>query len=148
MVEAYEAWASALLEELFPWSEDPGEVYLAIDAERLRTIGRQVNESGDPLESFNRAVREQVVVQGKFQIERITSDRKRPFQQLPFLALCVLAAGEMRTSNELRHIASTNYYARLNEMLGLEAKGKHPSLKGPEIENEWYLLQERLRSQG
>lgn len=146
-MSTYEHWNNALLDELFPWTADPGNVYLTVDEDVLGIVAGQLNIVGDPVEQFIKTVRDHVVVDGKFCSEQLAPTNDQPVPQISFLALCVLAAGAMRTSYETRHIASTNYYARLNEMLMLESVGKHRSLNSEEIESQWYLLQEVLRDQ-
>src|SRR6201999_3549553 len=65
--------------------------------------------------------------------------------QVAFLALTVLAASRMDVGGPNNDgVASTNYYARLNELLGLDASGAPLGWSNSAFERLWTDLKHRI----
>lgn len=118
----YEQWNRAIISYFF---EDcnPGEiVFLQIDDETLSEIAELSDFNiENPADSLKQAVRHQFICDGS-RVDLWNSVPKSFWEnplcqeppQVAFLALTVLAASRMDTTDSVSH---TNYYARLNELL-------------------------------
>lgn len=137
----YEQWNQALISYFFEECE-PGEiVFLQANDDTLDEIAVQ-----DASEGLITAVRNEVVKAGD-RINLWSIDPTNPwisFQsteppQVAFLALTVLAASRMESSDSVSH---TNYYLRLNELLfGKSNQGIPKGIKRQDFEKLWKHLQ-------
>lgn len=95
-------------------------VYLSVDDEVLERIGQNFNQEfkkGNWGEDFRRAVREEVVAQGRVNLGKLQGRNSDSLPQgVAFLGAMVLAANEMADEEE---ISEDNYFKRLRAVLGL-----------------------------
>ena len=146
----YEQWNKAIISYFFEECE-PGEiVFLQTNAEILSEIAELSDfDVVDAAESLKGAVRKKIVTAwGKINVSQIEPpisanlqtdflDKEPP--QVAFLALTVLAASMMETSEEILH---TNYYTPLNQLLFDEQwKGCPKGIHLLQIELFWKHLQ-------
>ena len=138
---SYEAWNQALADFFYKPSNAGRPVYLQVDGDNLRAIGRSVGVTPDRAEhSFERAVQAKLNPGSKVNPfaellwqtsrwrRRVRSDCGSPPPFLGLLGACVLAASRMSSDPE-RGIASNDYYQRLRSTLGLDLseRGQPPS---------------------
>ena len=123
----YEQWNKAIISYFFEDHEDPGEiVFLQTNAETLSEIADAKLSNlniVDAAASLTEVVKKKVVFGDSVKLSPINppipgnlwaefSEREPP--QSAFLALMVLAASMMETSEDVLH---TNYYVPLNQLL-------------------------------
>ena len=118
----YEQWNQAIISYVFEEC-NPGEVvFLQTDDETLSEIADRSNFSiENPADSLKQAVRDKFICDHN-QVDLWNSVPKnfwgnslnQEAPQVAFLALTVLAASRMDSTDSVSH---TNYYARLNELL-------------------------------
>jgi hypothetical protein len=145
----YGEWGKALYENLFPSGEGSSPVYLQLDDERLAEIAAVSNL---PLfvegaaDDLTTAVRGRCIQGGRLDFAGlITSSVAEAPLQIPLLGLCVLAASRMESEGGgSDFIASTNYYARLNELLAFDGMGSPPGWSNYLFELAWLDLKKRL----
>ena len=142
----YEQWNGAIISHLFDHRE-PGEVvFLQTNSETLVEIAEQCEfRVENAAESLTAAIRHKVLVYGNIALWRIRpSDLQEPYpeaepSQVAFLALTVLAASLMESSDKVFH---TNYYARLNQLLfGKTHSGRPKGLEYRQFEDYWLHVQ-------
>jgi hypothetical protein len=135
----YEKWNKVLSGFFFPAEASHQPVYLQVDKDSLGELGPPAGVAPEQAEaSFVRAVRSKVSVGGANPFVKflwMDSWRKRvrvdPAAPPPFvglLGLCVFAASKM-ANDPGAGITGANYYARLNELLGLDHRGMPPSFE-------------------
>ena len=118
----YEQWNQAIISYFFEEC-NPGEiVFLQTDDETLAEIAELSNFNiENPADSLKQAVRGKFICNGSRvnlwdsvpeSFWKIRLPQEAP--QVAFLALSVLAASQMSSTDSISH---TNYYARLNELL-------------------------------
>lgn len=133
----YEQWNRVLSAFFFPAEASNQPVYLQVDKDTLEELGPRAGANPEQAEtSFVQAVRSKVSAGGTNPFVRflwLDGWRRRvrtdPSASPPFiglLGLCVFAASKMANDPEAG-ITGANYYARLNEMLGLGLRGMPPS---------------------
>ena len=143
----YEEWNQAIISYFFE-DREPGEiVFLQTDDKTLSEIAELSDcNVQDASESLTLAVRGEVVQAGRrvnlWSINPTNSwanfQKKKP-PQVAFLALTVLAASRMESSDSASH---TNYYIQLNKLLFNESiQGIPKGIKRTEFENFWKHLQ-------
>lgn len=122
----YDRWVDAVAEVVFPVSDSAGPVYLDLDEDVLEAIGESAKHDGSARDGLRNAVRDLTVEAGTFSLSRLwraqvewrrAEDPDRPPPSLPFLALTVLAAEDMGSSDDGH--ARNSYYPRLCGLLGL-----------------------------
>ncbi|MGE3232610.1 MAG: hypothetical protein AB7O78_02635 [Thermoleophilia bacterium] len=123
----YAEWNQALADRFFPPGLAGAPVYLAVSEDVLRDTA-----GANAVDEFTHVVRERYLSAYDGLLgRRLREDlrwRHGPGPVPPYLGLlglCVLAASEMATDAG-RGIWSSNYYARLNPLLGLKADGGAP----------------------
>ena len=117
----YKQWNKAIISYFFENCE-PGEiVFLHTTPETLPEIAKHAGfDVDDAEESLKEAVRNKLISSNRVRLTRIDPDlffnrtSENEPTQVAFLALCVLAASNMGTSEEVFH---TNYYVPLNQLL-------------------------------
>lgn len=132
----YQDWNDAFAAYFFRAEYSGRPVYLQVDSETLREVGGFLGiPAGQAEDAFLAAIRFRVDFRKAHPFAIIESETRkwrksanRASQLPPFIALlgaCVLAASRMQR-DEARGIASTNYYERLNEILGSPREGRPP----------------------
>lgn len=128
----YREWNQALV-FYFTNSLPRGKrVYLSVDNEILEQIGQKFNqkiEDSNWSDDFRRAVREEVVTQGRVNLAKLQGRNLDGLPQgVAFLGAMVLAASEMVDEEE---ISEENYFKRLKAVLGLPTSenGRPPGMK-------------------
>ena len=116
----YREWNQALI-FYFTTSLPRGKrVYLSVDNEILEQIGQKFNqkiEDSNWSNDFRRAVREEVVAQGRVNLAKLQGRNLDGLPQgVAFLGAMVLAANDMADEEE---ISDDNYFKRLRAVLGL-----------------------------
>lgn len=145
----YFEWNEVLFEALFEPEKERAPVYLSVDDDVLGEIADDQNirlDCSDASEDLAAAVRSLCAREGNLDLGSLSlSSPEETPPQLAFLALCVLAASRMEPSvDESTIIASTNYYARLGELLDLTAGWSPNSFENRWIEVLWLELKARL----
>lgn len=141
----YPQWNSALVDRFYPLSAADLPAYLDVNEGSLEDIG-----GPNACDELARAVRGKYLKQGFFDMSVLSRDlewRRYGHDKPPYvglLGLCVLAASQMSASADLG-IAATNYYARLNRLLGRQELGGRPPGFGV-LRNLWQDLDAWLRS--
>ena len=147
----YAQWNEAIFHYCFPITEEDSPVYLSVDDDVLSEIALTFElecECASASEDFLTAVRDTVVLDSA--VETAPINQCNEGIGLPphvaFLALLVLAAARRAVSEigDLR-VRSTNYYVRLNQLLGLEGARKPSGLNNLEVERLWFSLREFLQ---
>ena len=143
----YEQWNQAIISYFFEDREPDEIVFLQTDDKTLSEIAELSDFNvQDAPESLTLAVRDKVVQAGcRVNLWSIDStnlftnfQHKKP-PQVAFLALTVLAASRMESSDSASH---TNYYIQLNKLLFNESiQGIPNGIKRTEFENFWKHLQ-------
>jgi hypothetical protein len=144
----YPDWNHALASHFFNVERAARPVYLQADAETLQVVGVSFGVEPDQAEdAFLVAVRSRVDFRSSHPFAFVAGETRRwraspnrAMEEPPFIALlaaCVLAASQMERDDQ-RHIASTNYYARLNAILGSGRDGQPPDFD--EITEYWDAL--------
>ena len=141
----YEQWNKAIISYIFE-DREPGEkVFLHTTSDTLPEIAEQAGfDVADAVEGLietvrNSVVRKIVVPTDEIWLRSISPAEKDP-PHVAFLALCVLAASRMETSDD---IFQTNYYVQLNKLLfGKLNKGKPKGLKYEDWEEFWIYLKD------
>ncbi|HVW30396.1 MAG TPA: hypothetical protein VHC69_33795 [Polyangiaceae bacterium] len=144
---AYRQWNEVLAEELFPRGRAGIPVRLAVHDGLLNECGARHGLGGR--DEFVRAVLGIATAPERIfmcleSLAELWSENGRSGAPpvIAGLAFAVLAAGEMDSDANARQ---TNYYIRLNALMGVENRGKPDRFEGtPEL---WRLLQEWLRSE-
>ncbi len=141
----YEQWNKAIISYFFE-DREPGEkVFLHTTSDTLPEIAKHAGfDVDDPEESLKEVVRKKVVLNRVIPTDEIWLRRISPAEKDPphvaFLALCVLAASRMETSEEA---FNTNYYIQLNKLLfNKPNKGKPKGLKTKGWEEFWIYLKD------
>lgn len=135
----YEQWNIAISGYFFSTSGAGQPAYLQVDGDTLREVGPRAGASPEQAEeSFVRAVRSKVSRGGANPFvwflwledwrKQLRTEPATPPPFVGLLGLCALAASRMAADPEAR-IAAGNYYARLNELLGLSRTGRPPSFE-------------------
>jgi len=129
----YEEWNRALAQFFYNPVSTGRPAYLQLDSDTLRDIGPYAGVRPAQAEvSFVEAVRSQLRTEQRDPFVQFLRGRRSWRRQLeqdpttppPFLGLlgaCVLAASRM-CSDPSRGVRSSNYYVRLNELLGLDIR--------------------------
>ena len=145
----YDEWNKAIISYFFENCE-PGEiVFLHTTPETLPEIAEHASfDVVDAEKSLIDTVRKKVVLKNKviptdeIWLRRISPSEKEP-PHVAFLALCVLAANNMGTSEEAFH---TNYYVPLNLLLfDKPNEGKPKGLKYRDWEENWIYLKDWVK---
>lgn len=152
----YEQWNKAIIKHIFE-ACDPGEtVFLNTTSETLREIAEQEGFDVDAVESLKEAVRKKVVVKKNGYPNKVclavidpkcfvnkTPENEPP--QVAFLALTVLAASRMESSEGASH---TNYYVQLNKLLfDKSIIGKPKGIKYEDWEDFWLHFRGWVKSE-
>lgn len=135
----YEEWNAAISGFFFPATAAGKPGYLQVDGDTLREVGPRAGVGPEHAEgSFIRAVRSRVSRGGTNPFARflwlenwraqVRVDPSVPPPFLGLMGLCVLAASRMAADPEAG-ITAGNYYARLNDLLGLDSRGMPPSFE-------------------
>ena len=147
----YEQWNKAIISYFFEDCEPGQIVFLQTTAEMLSEVADvELSDFNvvDAAESLTEVVREKVVLHDSVDLWTVNppisgdlwaefSEREPP--QIAFLALMVLAASMMETSDDVLH---TNYYVPLNQLLfGEQRKGCPNGIHLWQIEKFWKHLQ-------
>ncbi|MEH2229772.1 MAG: hypothetical protein V7K71_09015 [Nostoc sp.] len=116
----YREWNQALVFYFTTGLPRGKRVYLSVDNEILEQIGQKFNqkiENSNWSDDFRRAVREEVVAQGRVNLAKLQGRNSDGLPQgVAFLGAMVLAANEMVDEEE---ISEENYFKRLKAVLGL-----------------------------
>lgn len=116
----YREWNQALIFYFTTGLPRGKRVYLSVDNEILEQIGQKFNqkiENSNWSDDFRRAVREEVVAQGRVNLAKLQGRNSDGLPQgVAFLGAMVLAANEMVDEEE---ISEENYFKRLKAVLGL-----------------------------
>lgn len=132
--EVYLQWNDAVVEVIYPASDDGQPAYMDMEVAELRAIAQKAGYVGeDPREALAAAVRAVTVnSNGNFSLEHLdvrtkmwSSSKRKRLEAPPclaFLTVTVLAAEDMGTADD--DIAGHAYYARLAKLLG-HAKHDH-----------------------
>ena len=116
----YREWNQALIFYFTTGLPRGKRVYLSVDNEILEQIGQKFNqkiEDSNWSDDFHRAVREEVVAQGRVNLGKLQGRNLDGLPQgVAFLGAMVLAANEMVDEEE---ISQENYFKRLRAVLGL-----------------------------
>ena len=148
----YEQWNKAIISHFFEESELGEIVFFQTDANTLLEIAEKfkfdVADADEAADSLTKAVRKKIVRHNSVSLctvnPPISGDlwaefSKREPPQGAFLALMVLAASMMETSEDVLH---TNYYVPLNQLLfGEQRKGCPEGIYLWQIEKFWKHLQ-------
>ncbi len=144
----YDEWNKAIISYFFENCE-PGEiVFLHTTPETLPEIAEHAGfDVDDAEESLKKAVRKKVVPKNVTSTDEIWLRRISPAEKEPpyvaFLALCVLAASNMETTEKAFH---TNYYVPLNILLfDKPNEGRPKGLKYRDWEENWIYLQDWVK---
>ena len=141
----YEQWNKAIISYFFDNREHDEIVFLHTTPDTLPEIAKHAGFNvDDPEESLKEAVRKKVVINRVIPTDEIWLRRISPADKehphVAFLALCVLAAYNMGTSEEVFH---TNYYIQLNKLLfNKPNKGKPKGLETKDWEEFWIYLKD------
>ncbi|MEH1768413.1 MAG: hypothetical protein V7L27_29605 [Nostoc sp.] len=128
----YREWNQALIFYFTTGLPRGKRVYLSVDNEILEQIGQKFNqkiEDSNWSDDFRRAVREEVVAQGRVNLAKLQGRNLDGLPQgVAFLGAMVLAANEMVDEEE---ISEENYFKRLKAVLGLPTSenGRPPGMK-------------------
>ena len=148
---SYLEWNRSIVSALFPVSDSEAPVYLQLDDVRLQDIARisSLELGGDASSDLATAVRGRFVANDRVTMPEIAAPSAGDApMQIGFLALTVLAASRMDVGADPGgHVASTNYYTRLNALLGLTADGCPPGWDNPVFEALWLELKDRLANE-
>ncbi len=148
----YEQWNKAIISYFFENSEQGGIVFLHTTPETLREIAEQEGFNvDDAVESLKEAVCKKVLFLNKVELYKIKPidlwkylPEKEP-TQVAFLALTVIAASKMESSEGASH---TNYYAQLNKLLFAKSIGGKPKgIKYEDWENFWLHFRRWVKSE-
>ena len=144
----YEQWNRAIISYFFEDCEHGEKVFLHTTPETLPEIAKHAGfDVVDAEESLKDAVRKKVIINRVIPTDEIWLRRISPADKehphVAFLALCVLAAYNMGTSEEVFH---TNYYVPLNILLfDKPNEGKPKGLKYRDWEEFWIYLQDWVK---
>lgn len=145
----YQVWNRAMAEFFYGPAFANQPVYLQVDADTLREIGFRIGIESDQAEqSFVAAVQSKLYLRkanpfGGFLGDaedwrkQVKADPKLPPPFLGLLGACVLAASRMASDPALE-IRQSNYYIRLNEILGLDHRVMPPCFE--KVTNLWREL--------
>ena len=144
----YEQWNRAIISYFFE-NRERGEIaFLHTTPDTLPEIAKHAGfDVVDAEESLKDAVRKKVIINRVIPTDEIWLRRISPADKehphVAFLALCVLAAYNMGTSEEVFH---TNYYVPLNILLfDKPNEGKPKGLKYRDWEEFWIYLQDWVK---
>lgn len=127
----YITWNNAIFKYITNGIPLGSRVYLAIDRDAIEEIGDLLEEPVQVdswVDDFLLAVRQKCIKQGEVQVKRLLPRRLNTEEFPPyiaFLSATVLAATYM-SGDEEDEISSTNYFRRLNEVLGFPESGGRP----------------------
>ena len=144
----YEQWNRAIISYFFEDCEHGEKVFLHTTPDTLPEIAKHAGfDVVDAEESLKDAVRKKVIINRVIPTDEIWLRRISPADKehphVAFLALCVLAAYNMGTSEEVFH---TNYYVPLNILLfDKPNEGKPKGLKYRDWEEFWIYLQDWVK---
>ncbi len=130
----YSEWNKAIT-EYFVSGLPAGEiVYLSVDEDALREIGQRVfgeTTASGWVEDFKAAVQMKCVTDGHVTLDDIWGIGLDGLPRgVAFLAAMVLAAHSMaEEEHEEAHVSDTNYFTRLQEVLGFGERGRPPGLR-------------------
>lgn len=142
----YDEWNKAIAEYFVSGLSSGATVYLSVDEGALMNIGTQFEQSEanhvDWVEDFKKAVQSECVIGNQVYLEWVAgylSDRTP--RCVAFLAAMVLAAHHMVAEEvEDEIIASSNYFKRLRQVLGLPAEdGGRPDGLQTGVEEKLWL---------
>ena len=148
----YEQWNKAIISYFFENSEEGGIAFLHTTPETLREIAEQEGFNvDDAVESLKKAVRKRVLFLNKVKLDKIKPidlwkdlSKKEP-TQVAFLALTVVAASKMESSEGASH---TNYYVQLNKLLFDKSIGGKPKgIKYEDWEDFWLHFRRWVKSE-
>jgi hypothetical protein len=150
----YDLWNRALAGRFFTPEHKGRPVYLQVDDETLAELAPVAGVPGDQAEDdFTRAVRHKLKrgpldpdLFWEFWLDlrawkRSSQHELAPPPFIALLGLCVLAASHMHR-DATAGIASHNYYARLNDLLGLRTEGQPPDFD--QVTGFWLELNQWL----
>lgn len=126
----YKEWNHAIVRHFCQGRPKDSKVYLSIDEDALALIGLGFSSSLNTtaLEDFQQAVKQKVVYGDQIDLKKIEGlNNERIPQCIAFLGLCVLAAYYMANEEE---ISDSNYFQRLNQLLGVSASSNSPRSQG------------------
>ena len=144
----YEQWNRAIISYFFEDCEHGEKVFLHTTPDTLPEIAKHAGfDVVDAEESLKDAVRKKVIINRVIPTDEIWLRRISPADKehphVAFLALCVLAAYNMGTSEEVFH---TNYYVPLNILLfDKPNEGIPKGLKYRDWEEFWIYLQDWVK---
>ena len=147
----YDDWNRAIADKFYNRDKIQRPVYLYVDEECLKEIAIQNGLNPESAhEVFVQAIlkRGYCIQQNRsqpfFKILRwriwegqLQNDPTEPPPFIAFLGFCVLAATDMTGDTSLK-VVSSNYYVRLNKLLGLSGRGQPTGFD--EIERAWERL--------
>lgn len=125
---SFDSWSEALAGHFFSDRAAGRPVYFQTDEDALAEIGTVLGVVGSAVDSLTVANRNRLRVDEREPLASLKSATRLwrnkadrvgiPPPFLPLLAICVLAATQMQR-DAANEIASTNYYRRLNDLLGV-----------------------------
>jgi len=144
----YEQWNSAITEYFTKGLPYGAKVYLSVDDDALRRIGKKLKvEVEDPLEDFLTAIRSSCCRDNDIRFDhfRWRDENDNP-EYVAFLVATVLAAYRMGETDD---VTDTNYFRRLREVLGFPSdEGRPPGMRPGDEECFWLDWERWLRAQG
>ena len=129
----YEDWSKAVSEFFFRTRHGQRPVYLQVDRDTISEIGASIGVTQEQAEvEFVRTVRGRLCgssydtnpfknfirLTKKWEISTLPNDSSAAPPFMGLLGLCVLAASQMSMDPD-KGVSSSNYYVRLNGLLGL-----------------------------
>lgn len=147
---SYEEWNKAIVVYFVSGLPEGASVYLSVDEQSLRDIGKRFKGITDPVQDFLTAVRSKCVYRNRVSITEIRGlNSVFVPQSVAFLGAMVLAAHFMaEEETERDNISEINYFCRLRQVLGLNANitGRPEGLTPAGIEeclwlewNQWII---------
>lgn len=119
---SYEEWNKALVEYFISGLPEGASLYLSVDEQSLRDIGKRFENISDPVNDFLIAVRTKCIYLGRVYLVDIRGMNSELLpKSVAFLSAMVLAAYLMaEEETESENISEINYFSRLRQVLGLD----------------------------
>ena len=149
----YDAWNQALITYFVAGSPPGAPVYLTADDDTLALVGERLIGSApaapatDPVQDFERAIRERVVGPGeRVKLAPVSGSGVNDEPRCAaFLCALVLAASRMRDTGDIDDV---NYFTRLRDILRLPDNGRPRGMEGGAEEPLWRSWNFWLQVQG